>query len=1245
MTTPRLSIVVPFQDVEPYLEECLKSIALQVFEDFEVVLVDDGSTDGSGALAEEFCRRDGRFRLIRQEARGPGHARNTGIRAAHPGAEFLAFVDGDDVLPDYAYELLIGTLEESGSDFVSGNVRMMNSQRIWQSKLHGAPMRRARRRTHISRTPELLYDRTVWNKVFRRSFWDRHRIAFPEGVVYEDIWVNLYAHYSAGAVDVVSDHVYFWRRRDGGAGPSITQRLTELDNVRDRFSAVRSVSRFLDGHRTPEYAEHKRRYDLACLKSDLLLHLDALLDADEEVHDHFLREARAFLDEAAPGVVEELPAVDRVKWELVRAGKKQQLLDLLEFERGGGPLPVRRRIRRYLDYPCLDDRSTGVPRSAYRLREEFTMRGSLCDARWEDGVLKLSGRAYVRHLNVHKRRHSVKALALRDRKQGRTIVLRARTTYDPEATEHSGQNRYCYDWSGFEVAIDPARLKRRGRWVEGTWDVAVGSLSRGLFRHGRVSAGAAGTGSHPPSFAVDKNVRVVPLFVGGALKIRVEVVRCRITGHRLLGGHLELSGVLLADATPDTATLRIAGLTGVARSESRVDFAPGGQGWCTFRTRVPLAALVPPARRHGHDVPRSWVTGGNGWKTSLHIPGRKRPLYPVMAPGTADGVYPMPARPGTTGQGGREAVVHRNGSGYLVLFERAALPVVDRCTWSDGGSLTLEGSYPGYEDLGPRLREELCLVVRARAGRKEEWCFPVTCVGGRFTASFTPSRVSGMAGTVPLASGRWDLALRVAGGGTGTGTGTGTGQEDPPQDVLLKTHRDLIEAMPEGRTVDGRRYVTQPQFYDRFTLLVRSAMPDEARGPYRQKLLRTQHYPRCRAQPLLPAVLFDSFRGTQLSDSPRAVFEELVRRGTGLELLWVVRDDQIEVPAPARAVRMWSPEWYEAMARSRYIVANNHLPGWFERREGQVVVQTWHGTPLKRIGHDMPSVHFADRRYPKRIRHEVEQWSMLVSPNRFSTPILRRAFDFAGDLVETGYPRNDPLRAPDRDRRAEEVRRRLGLPEGKRVVLYAPTWRDDMYHGAGRYRFDFRIDLDDAREQLAEDHVLLVRRHPNVVDPVPGAGDGFVRDVSTYPDMADLMLVTDVMVTDYSSLMFDFANTGRPMLFFTYDLEHYRDTLRGFYFDFEETAPGPLVGTSAELIRAIRDVDDVQRRFQHRYHLFQERFCDLEDGGAAGRVVDRMLETGRRSPDAGARPVRLPRLRRARPGRAERPATAFGTAV
>ncbi|WP_415938286.1 CDP-glycerol glycerophosphotransferase family protein [Streptomyces sp. 039-1] len=1203
---PRLSVVVPFQDVDMYLGEALESIARQSFRDFEVILVDDGSSDDSSRIAAEFCAADPRFRVIRQEAQGPGHARNTGLRAMHPKGEFLAFVDGDDVIPEYAYELMVRTLEGSEADFVSGNVQMMNSTKKWQSPLHKTPMLKARRGTHITRFEALIYDRTVWNKMFRRSFWDYHFIEFPEGVLYEDSWVNMFAHFRAQKVDVITDIVYFWRRRDGGAAPSITQRHTELSNLRDRVAAVQSVSRFLADRRSKLYAESKRKYDLACLKSDLMLHLKVLPDADEEYQESFLRWANEFLDEADDDIIDELPAEARVKWLLVRKRRLEELLDVIRFERKGGPIPVQRRFRRYLKYPYLGDKEVGLDRKAYRLDEEFSLHSVLSGARWnsDEALLTLTGTAYVRFLNVHKKHMSVKAVALRNKKQGRTLVATAKTTYAPQATERSNQNRYCYDWAGFETHIDVTRLKRKGEWAEGTWDVATGVLSRGLFRYRGVDRGGSDSAANPPYRYVDANTRVLPLFLQGKLKLRVEIVRCRITGHRLVGDQLELRGVYLGPKVPEWGKFRVVSMSGSGQHDARVTFTPGGEGWCTFTTRLPLRTLVPGFRaegREGGDVPQSWNMGSNGWKTTLHVEGRKMTIYPVMAQDVPDGSYRLPTA-FQTSEGDREVVVHRNGSGYLVLFERASLPVAKRYFWRENGALEVIAQYFAADRLSPEEYRATHVVVRSRAhGAERE--VPIEWHGNKFRFVLTPAAMSTLAGDIPLAAGRWDFFLRRQ-------DLSSVSREDRLEDLMVKVDQGLIAAFPEEHTENERRYELQAEAWDRLSLLVHSAMPDNARGPYRQKLLRTKAYQSARRDPLRPAILFDAFKGTQYSDSPRALHEELVRRSVDLEHFWVVRDDQVQVPPTATAVRMWSPEWYEAMATCSYVVANNHLPDWFQKREGQIVVQTWHGTPLKKIGHDIEAIHFADQRYLERVEKEVQNWDMLVSPNSFSTPILKRAFGFPGEMVECGYPRNDILRRTGMERREQEIRRRIGLPPGKRVVMYAPTWRDDQFYAPGKYKLDFRIDLADARARLGADHVLLVRRHPNVVDPVPGAGDGFVFDVSDYPDMADLSLITDVMITDYSSLMFDYVNTGRPILFFTYDLDHYRDTLRGFYFDFAASAPGPLVDTSQELISAICDIDRVQASYAERYRWFQSQFCDLDDGFAAARLADRMLTAG-----------------------------------
>jgi CDP-glycerol glycerophosphotransferase len=380
-------------------------------------------------------------------------------------------------------------------------------------------------------------------------------------------------------------------------------------------------------------------------------------------------------------------------------------------------------------------------------------------------------------------------------------------------------------------------------------------------------------------------------------------------------------------------------------------------------------------------------------------------------------------------------------------------------------------------------------------------------------------------------------------------------------------------------------------------------------GRVQRRMLRGVYYPLQQKLPLRDSVVFVSWKGKQCGDNPLAIAQELRRRGDDREHIWAVADYSVPAPDGAKTVLTGTEDYFEALGRSRYVIANDDMGLNYHKRDGQFYAQTWHGTPLKKIGFDITQPQFISGvGYYEVLAADVAKWDLLLSPNPFSTPIMRRAFHYEGEVLESGYPRNDVLRSGDADRIAADVRKRIGLPDGKRAVLYAPTWRDNQYYASGRYRFDFRLDLENAWRQLGDDYVFLIRGHHHMAEDVPaGARPDFAINVTSYPDISELFLVSDVLVTDYSSVMFDFAPTGRPMVFFTYDLEQYRDNLRGFYFDFEAEAPGPLLATSDEVVSAIRDIDSVAAAHRAAYEAFTAKFCPLDDGKAAARACDRIF--------------------------------------
>ena len=348
-------------------------------------------------------------------------------------------------------------------------------------------------------------------------------------------------------------------------------------------------------------------------------------------------------------------------------------------------------------------------------------------------------------------------------------------------------------------------------------------------------------------------------------------------------------------------------------------------------------------------------------------------------------------------------------------------------------------------------------------------------------------------------------------------------------------------------------------------------------------------------------VVLNTFRGVY-ADSPRAVYEALRERGDDHEYVWLARPDRTgDFPDDVTTVEFGSAEAVAALESADVVVSNDHIGFDWDKRPGTVYLQTWHGTPLKRIHND---VMWAPEGRLAYLDTEIARWDALLSPNPVSTPLFRRAFGFSGPVHETGYPRNDVLSSPDRDRLRAEVRAALGIADGVTAVLYAPTWRDDQVFGEGVPDHTFPLDLDDFARGLGEDHVLLLRVHQMVADRLDLPAGSSVKDVSTYPDIRYLFLAADVLITDYSSAMFDFAVTGRPIIHFTYDLEYFSGELRGFYFDLAEVAPGPLLSTSDEVLAAITELARRPWVPTDRYTRFRETFCSLEDGHATERVLD-----------------------------------------
>ena len=350
--------------------------------------------------------------------------------------------------------------------------------------------------------------------------------------------------------------------------------------------------------------------------------------------------------------------------------------------------------------------------------------------------------------------------------------------------------------------------------------------------------------------------------------------------------------------------------------------------------------------------------------------------------------------------------------------------------------------------------------------------------------------------------------------------------------------------------------------------------------------------------------MFETFMAKNYSDSPKYIYEALNKIYPGkYECVWAINGKH-DIPYGAKTIKRFSFQYAYYCAISKYLVFNVRQPLWFRKREGQVFLETWHGTPLKRLVFDQEEVTSASPKYKEQFYKQRKEWDYLVSANPFSSKTFRSCFMYEGKMLEYGYPRNDILYASDKEERAKRLKEKLGIPLDKKTILYAPTWRDDEHYGKGEYKFTLALDLKKMKTMLEKDYVLLLRTHHYIADKIDTTGlGGFAYNLSTYDDISEIYLITDICITDYSSVFFDFANLKRPILFYTYDIEKYKNQLRGFYIDMNTEVPGPLLYTSEEVIDAILHIDKIQKCYQKRYDEFYDRFCCFDDGHASENIV------------------------------------------
>lgn len=1157
---PTVSVIVPAYNVEDYIAACLDSILSQSFKDFEIIIVVDGATDRTHEIALRYKRRDKRIHIHCQENMGLSGARNSGAALAR--GEFIWFIDSDDTIQPDAISRMVKTLQKSGSDFVVASYNRLKSDEMkepaqWILSAH----KEKRIRTTLKDHPDILVNAVAWSKMLRRRFWTDNNLSFRLGALYEDQLWSAQIYSLATSFDVLPNILINWRIRENKS--SITQQTSEIKNLLAFAASARASIDELRKLASNEIADHRATQILSNNMRDYIRHL---IDSDLPYWKAVSEALRLVSHGVNAAAWRDVPAqFAALEWLLLREDYDRARSYI---EQGGLELAnssVALINGEYvLKVPFWDDVSAAFTQNVLSVSlAQFVPDVELRKAYWiAPGRLAVEGWAYVSPIEPDLIAHPTTLELVSDEKDPHFVSVPLRSIVDPNIDRVCKHSLNDYRPFGFEgvIDIDEMQLHTPARYLF-RFCIGVGNFQYFVDLKRVLTWGAIGSltpGTSPEG-------KTAALLHGDSEPVLLNVRSSAASVRELvmMDDHLN---IVLTSKRP-LESIRITALN--VKKEPVSTLRPllakvSSIGDNTYRAIIPVRSLPTLSAK-------SWVVRAmtsKGDAVSLAWPDG--PVVPesIEFGGAPTGVAVIRTDAGNLGLRWMPHLVH------IESLDQVADHVM------------LTGRLIGH--TGP-------VSVRLRDHRQSVPCdLRVHAPDNNFTLSI-PLTSERWGCINPLAVGRYEIVF-----------------QDFAKKLDVTIAPDVAATLPKeitaGAPVAGR-LERHPKNGQLMVIVQPTLSLSEQGARNRRKFI--EDHKRGRHELDRRAVLFRTYYGETATCNSLGIHHELLRRNADLDMYWTVQDLSVPIPEGGIPVVANSRRWYELMSKAKYIFDNVHQPDFFKKREGQIIVQTLHGYPFKRAG--LP--YWKSAGYPA---HRIEsflkrhdQWDYLISPAPYATPLLERDFPSTGKTLEIGYPRNDifflkEARAAIRER----TRKILGIASHVTAVLYAPTYRDNLSTNEFKANMVNYLDAVKCGKVLGDEFVILARGHGANARSAsrPYSDRARVIDVTDYPEISHLCLASDVGIMDYSSLRFDYALTGNPMLFLVPDLAAYRDDIRGWMLPYEETAPGPLLSTTDQVIDCLRRLTEISEEYLEARSEFLRKYMPLEDGNAGARLVDAVFE-------------------------------------
>ncbi len=915
----KVSVIVPIYNVEEYLNECLDSLANQTLNEIEVLMVNDCSTDSSEEIALKYGDKYNNFHLLNMSLNsGQSRARNYAITFAK--GEYLAFLDGDDYVSLDAYEKLYDMSANGERDIVVGNVKRFDSKGIYDSGLHIKIFKENIKNTTIVNYPELIYDTTSTNKLFRKKFWNENELKFPEDVIYEDIPLTFIAHYKSKSTAILSDDIYYWRRREG-INKSATQQRTDINNFYDRLNALKIVDNFFKENVDDETLIYYKYYKW--LDLDLKLYINILDQADNEYKKIFIPTVQEYLKNIPEYIFKDLTALDRIKYYFIEKGDLKSLFQTLNFERKG---------MANLKVVLIGDKYYGkfpfkVPVEYTEMTKELNTSSEVRKIKRisvSDGILNINGYLYINRINFDRKNKVNFNAKLVNTSNGKEFELNIENIKISELTPKLWTRAiyfitrnpcYTYNWSGYNINIDlnnPEFLELGS----GIYKIIITLQTSGINR--TIILGSSNNKPIPKPSLVSYNNILFKYNAIGDLSLDIEKQHSGVINTHFKNGNLYLEGwfddktrdnILFIEKNGKKIPIQTEYNNNLKINSNITDKYPNSEGFTATipNDRIKKLEFGNWSIEHSRNDRIHDINGSNVGLSKI-LDNNLIKLFNTFSSG-------------------------------IILSNKSLKTYLSSVNW-DKNSLKIsiclnKNNFDVNQKItGSRLRfvlkkfDETICVERENYEENEDLLINTFIVDTKDKK-----------GINLFTHGNWEIYADYTLGSSVISHKISIIDDKPLETKIFSSHK-------YKPVVDG----------DIFSLKVSQVWPWIAKTRKRRKVLELYVYPLLRYLPLnKKRIIFESFEMEKSDGHLRYLYDVIDKNFPEYKSVWIVDDESMKLGGNGEKVRFKSLKYFYYMATSKYFINNINFPNFYKKRKNIVEVQiTNHLKKHGLSGYDKP---------------------------------------------------------------------------------------------------------------------------------------------------------------------------------------------------------------------------------------------------------------------------------------------------